>query len=464
MPEYLAPGVYVEETTLKKEVAQVETSIPAFIGFTEKKRNAFLRIHSFEEYRKVFGRPFFELPDFETDGESVSVAKNETIPSSPSYKMYYVVKHFFANGGTSCFISSAGLYKDKLTYGRLFKALERLERESFADLIVLADVHSLESESDQFKLKKAALTVASRSANCLYICDINHSATDIDDARKKIRDFRSGIGNENLKYGAAYFPNLTTTLIHEFDEQDVRVNYQRGKLVLRHSERTIKRFPEKEDESLYHREKGKFRKTYHKILKMIKTVNLELPPSGAVAGVFKGTDSATGVWKAPANVSLHQVIKPAVNITDALQQEMNIHQSGKSINAIRMFDGKNTLIWGARTLAGNDNEWRYISVRRLAGMIRQSIEQAAGWTAFEMNDATLWSGMKSQITGFLEKLWREGAFQGSKPQEAFFVKAGLGLTMTEADVSEGRVLVEIGLAALRPSEFIILQIELKAKT
>jgi uncharacterized protein len=183
-----------------------------------------------------------------------------------------------------------------------------------------------------------------------------------------------------------------------------------------------------------------------------------LPPSPAVAGVYATVDRTRGVWKAPANVSLAAVIGPTIKITSEAQESLNIDPTaGKSINVIRAFAGKGTLIWGARTLAGNDNEWRYVSVRRLFNMIEESTQKATAFAVFEANDATTWLKVKAMIDSYLYGLWEQGGLAGSTPEAAYFVNVGLGKTMTPQDVLEGRMIVEIGVAAVRPAEFIILR-------
>jgi len=183
-----------------------------------------------------------------------------------------------------------------------------------------------------------------------------------------------------------------------------------------------------------------------------------LPPSGAVAGIYAFTDRTRGVWKAPANISISSVNGPSLKIDAKQQEDMNVDvNAGKSINAIRPFSGKGTLIWGARTLAGNDNEWRYISVRRFFNMVEESVKKSTYWAVFEPNDANTWIKLKAMIENYLIQKWRDGALQGVKPEHAFFVKVGLGETMTAQDILEGRMNVEIGMAVVRPAEFIILK-------
>ncbi len=165
------------------------------------------------------------------------------------------------------------------------------------------------------------------------------------------------------------------------------------------------------------------------------------------------------VWKAPANISLNSVISPTVPISDADQQSLNVDvNAGKSINAIRTIPGRGTLIWGARTLAGNDNEWRYVAVRRFFNMVEASVKKSTAWVVFEPNAAPLWTKVKHMIENYLIQKWREGALMGAKAEHAFFVNIGLGQTMTAQDIAEGRMIVEIGMAAVRPAEFIILKL------
>lgn len=196
---------------------------------------------------------------------------------------------------------------------------------------------------------------------------------------------------------------------------------------------------------------------YANIVRAIRRENIVLPPSGAIAGIYAAVDEDRGVWKAPANVSVASVVGPVVKIDDRDQEGLNIDTTaGKSINAIRAFTGKGTLVWGARTLAGNDNEWRYIPVRRFFNMVEESVKKATAFAVFEPNDARTWSKVRALISNYLVEKWKEGALQGATPEEAFFVKVGLGLTMTAEDILNGFMKVEIGMAVVRPAEFIIL--------
>ena len=197
---------------------------------------------------------------------------------------------------------------------------------------------------------------------------------------------------------------------------------------------------------------------YKLILTGVGNSMTSMPPSGAVVGVYAATDRTRGVWKAPANISLANVISPSVIFSKIELENLNVDAvAGKSINAIRSFLGKGTLIYGARTLAGNDNEWRYISVRRFFNMVEESTKNATEAFVFEPNDANTWVKVQAMIENFLSTLWRQGALQGMKPEHAFYVAVGLGKTMTALDILEGRMIIEIGMAAVRPAEFIILR-------
>ena len=204
--------------------------------------------------------------------------------------------------------------------------------------------------------------------------------------------------------------------------------------------------------------KSSYTADYNAIKLALEAETITLPPSAAIAGVYARTDRERGVWKAPANVSLAAVLGPQQRITDEEQKELNVDATaGKSINAIRSFQGKGTLVWGARTLAGNDNEWRYISVRRLFNTIEESTQKATSFAVFEANEASTWLKVQAMIGNYLHGLWQQGALAGSAPELAYYVEVGLGKTMTPQDVLEGRMNIEIGIAAVRPAEFIILK-------
>lgn len=194
------------------------------------------------------------------------------------------------------------------------------------------------------------------------------------------------------------------------------------------------------------------------IVRAIASNYITLPPSSTIAGVYARVDNDRGVWKAPANVSLNNVVGVAELIDNKEQASLNVDTvAGKSINIIRPFTGKGILVWGARTLAGNDNEWRYVPVRRFYIMAEESIRKATEQFVFEPNDANTWTRIQAMIENFLVQQWKAGALTGAKPEQAFYVRVGLGQTMTAQDILEGRMNIEIGMAVVRPAEFIVLK-------
>ena len=189
-----------------------------------------------------------------------------------------------------------------------------------------------------------------------------------------------------------------------------------------------------------------------------------LPPSGGMAGVYTRVDNSIGVFKAPANTGISSVISPVLDLTSADQEDLNVPLDGKAVNAIRAFPGRGVLIWGARTLDGNSQDWRYISVRRTIIMLEQSIKFGCLAYVFEPNSAPTWVTVKNMITNFLVNQWKAGALVGAKPEEAFSVDVGLGSTMTADDILNGFMNVTIKVALVRPAEFIVITFQQKMQT
>jgi Phage tail sheath protein FI len=172
-------------------------------------------------------------------------------------------------------------------------------------------------------------------------------------------------------------------------------------------------------------------------------------------------DNTRGVWNAPANVSINNVISPVIQINNNEQAELNAPIDGKSINAIRSFTGKGVLVWGARSLDGNSTDWRYIPVRRTCIMIETAVAAALQQFIFEPNDANTWINIQALIENYLTELWKQGALQGAKPEHAFAVQIGLGKTMTNTDLLEGMLRVQIMISVVRPAEFLVLSFQQK---
>ncbi|HEU0014842.1 MAG TPA: phage tail sheath C-terminal domain-containing protein, partial [Longimicrobium sp.] len=181
-----------------------------------------------------------------------------------------------------------------------------------------------------------------------------------------------------------------------------------------------------------------------------------LPPGAAVAGLVTKVDAAEGPWVSPANVALTGVTQPTYPLTDSQQQGLTVPPDGRSVDAIRAFAGRGTVVWGGRTLDGNSNDYRYIQVRRTIIYIEQSIKNALEQFVFAPNDASTWTAVVSMVSAFLQQVWGLGGLVGSRPSEAFTVTCGLGSTMTSQDVLDGSMIVEVSVAVVRPAEFIEL--------
>jgi len=178
-----------------------------------------------------------------------------------------------------------------------------------------------------------------------------------------------------------------------------------------------------------------------------------VPISAAMAGIYCSTDETRGVWKAPANVAIRGSVQPQFKMTDDLQGQFN---KGLAINMIRTFDNRGPIVWGARTLDDSDS-WRYISVRRLFNSAERDIASAMRSMVFEPNNQPTWEKVRSAVTNYVHRLWRQGALVGTTEKDAYFVAIGPGVTMTSDDIAQGKMIIKVGMAAVRPAEFIILQ-------
>jgi phage tail sheath protein FI len=447
---YKTPGVYVEEISkFPPSVAQVETAIPAFIGYTAKgPKNEPTRITSLMEYQTIFGEAKPEENFTVSILDNVVTAAKGTISS---FKMYYAMQMFFANGGGPCYIVSVGNYTKPglvantvvdvlVEFDKLNGGLELLVKEDEPTLIAFPDVEAL-INANAHSLYNNALNQAEKMGDRFVIMDVIGGVT----------AFRAGVNVTGLKYGAAYHPTLETVLSYSFNDVDVKITSYKETVnnALVDVTPAVAKLSELKDKNSA---------LYNQAKKAIASHRVVLAPSSTMAGVYAKTDSTVGVWKAPANVGLNYVVAPTEKISSEAQESLNVDPtSGKSINAIRSFTGKGTLVWGARTLDGNDNEWRYVPVRRFFNMVEESVKKATERFVFESNDAKTWVRVKTMIENFLNQQWMSGALAGSSPEAAYYVSVGLNETMSAQDILEGRMNIEIGMAAVRPAEFIVLR-------
>jgi hypothetical protein len=179
---------------------------------------------------------------------------------------------------------------------------------------------------------------------------------------------------------------------------------------------------------------------------------LDVPPSGAVAGIYARSDIERGVHKAPANEVVLGITRFVTNVTYDRQSVLN----PEGVNALRFFEGRANRVWGARTIS-SDPEWKYVNVRRLFIYLEHSIDKSTQWAVFEPNNERLWGSIRQTIEDFLISVWRTGALMGTKPEEAFFVRCDR-TTMTQNDLDNGRMVCLIGVAPTYPAEFVIFRI------
>ncbi len=189
------------------------------------------------------------------------------------------------------------------------------------------------------------------------------------------------------------------------------------------------------------------------VMEPFSSMLVDAPPSGHMAGIWGRTDASRGVHKAPAN----ELVNGALNVGYRLTRDEQGRLNSNGINGIRLFAREGIRVWGARTLDSPDSEWRYLSVRRLFNMVEESIEEGTNWIVFEPNDPTLWKHVRRDIGAFLMRVWRDGALMGATPEEAFFVKCDAETNPAEV-VGAGQLVAQIGLAPVKPAEFIVFQI------
>lgn len=491
MAQMKTPGVYiVEKNAFPNSVVEVATAIPAFIGHTEFARDGNkdltgipFRISSMAEFHSYFGfAPTLQFgirtgePEEGEDANDVNVlfpggSCRLTMPKT-FYSLYYNMLLFYSNGGGPCYIVSVGDYKKDFDTTTFTNALLELKKEQEPTLIVTPEAVFMK-EAECFNIQTAALMHCGNDMkNRFAILDVFNGFKDANGA--VVKNFREKIGSNFLAFCASYYPWLNTSIVTEKDmtfhniEEDSQEAMQ--ELIMTQFKTKPGVSPEaiaelsdkfkalptlKEDEAeRFHTLLYQASPVYHSILReMRQRVNL-LPPSGSMAGIYTMVDNTRGVWKAPANVSVNNIVSPAFPITNADQEDLNVPMNGKSINAIRSFPGDGIKVWGARTMDGNSLDWRYINVRRTMIFLEESIKNAARAYVFEPNVATTWVNMRSMIDGFLRGVWKRGGLAGASPEDAYSIHIGLGDTMTPEDILEGILRITVLVAITRPAEFI----------
>ena len=434
-----------------------------------------------------------ENSDFVDHGYAYSLTQK-----SINFRLYSAIKFFYENGGAACYIMSVGPYdfkKSSISDTTAFTdAITMLEKEMEPTMLVIPDCMEVfdDNVTDQtqadylqqryanaYSLQNAMINHCGDMMDRVAILDIPGGFTEPVVGTTSVQQFRTSVEPENPKfnsYAAAYYPWLHTTVYQssEISFKNIdQASYEQVQQLLTNEFTDvntgiiladiipyIKAFDTDPDKV----ESGKVRKadsilqnlsgSYSLLMKGVMNHMNLIAPSAGMAGIYTSVDNNDGVWKAPANVGMQSTIKPAIAIDHAQQEDLNMPISGKSVCAIRAFVGRGNLVWGARTLDGNSNDWRYVNVRRTLIFLEQSVKDAAKAYVFAPNDATTWVNVKSMISNFLIGVWKQGGLVGPKPASAFSVSVGLGSTMTNDDIQNGIMRVSVKVAVSHPAEFI----------
>ncbi|AKH65179.1 MULTISPECIES: phage tail sheath C-terminal domain-containing protein [Photorhabdus] len=419
---YATPGVYIEEdASLSLSINTSPTAIPVFIGKFFKKdgsqpaKGSCIRIANWLDFTSQFSLSPAVSVQATGDGDEKTYTATVTATSLSAF----AVQHYFNNGGGVCYLLPlVETVPDEVT-----KELETLpdliEKQQEITLLVCPETNTALKQ----KVYDAVNSLLKDKVGYFLIADSTNGTTDKPTTQ--------------ADKTAVYYPDLVTSFTYSQPADD--------KIALHDytNANTLAALKTASPE-----EYAKAKKTINDALRATKII---LPPSAAVAGAYAATDVNRGVWKAPANLALNNA-KPSVALTDTDQGTMN--EAG--INVIRAFTGKGTLIWGSRTLDKTDN-WRYIPVRRLFNAAERDIKKAMRFAVFEPNSQPTWKRVQAAIDNYLYQLWQQGALAGNKPQEAYFVQIGKDITMSDTDIKQGKMIVKVGMAAVRPAEFIILQ-------
>ena len=511
------PGVYiVEKNAFPNSVVEASTAIPAFIGITEKACNGAdplagkpWKIASMSEFQQFFGgapqprfvlsvadapaaKAFFSIPS--PDGSKVLSVEDQSGP----FSLYYQMVMFFANGGGTCYIVSVGTYGEgkPVDKEKVAAALAALKKEQEITMVAVPEAASVADCKD---IQTQVLAHCGEMMNRFALLDVQPKAEANETMEQQIETFRTNVGANFLSYGAAYYPWLHTSVLSgkdidgaaltwDFTQaapdiapffgkdsrfpayfQSVFEEIRKGAGLSapaakggkeKAAEEASKKEPSLSGDQLdalknnLHNAFLQNSKGYQFIVDKVREKLNFLPPSAAMAGIYTMVDNTRGVWKAPANVSVNYVDSPAENIDNAQQEDLNMPMNGKAVNAIRVFPGEGIKVWGARTLDGNSQDWRYVNVRRTMMFLEESVKNAAKAYVFEPNVSATWMNVRAMIDNFLRSVWKRGGLAGSVPEDAYEIHVGLGDTMTPEDILDGVMRITVLVAVSRPAEFI----------
>lgn len=501
---YKTPGVYVvEQNAFPNSVVEVATAVPVFIGYTQVSQEGTqdvlkkpVRLSSMREFESIYGKASVSKLAFQ-NGTTPAQTKL-AYADEKRYLLWPCMRLFFDNGGGPCYVISVGHYQATPVINRTDlwndDLQDALERELEPTMIVIPEATQLESEDWQ-GVSVAATNHCIKMQSRITILDVvggdkgnPKQLTEANLISEHAAEFRK-INLTKPSYAVGYYPWLNTTI---FADEDVDFRAftpdARGQLCdaasaeavdlfgdgkpkatgIKNACDIIKGFDASKDPSdavmAAHQSLAIASPLYKATMHAARPMQNLLPPSAAMAGVYTNIDHLFGVFRAPANTGLASVASPSINITSAEQEDLNMPLDGKAINAIRTLPGRGLTIWGARTLDGNSQDWRYVNVRRTMIMLEQSIKAAAQAYVFQPNTETTWVTVSAMISNYLTNKWKDGALMGSTPEQAFSVDVGLGTTMSSNDILDGYMRVTIKVAIVRPAEFIELTFVQKMQT
>lgn len=400
MPTFSTPGVYVEETPLRAPAIQgVGTSTCAFVGPTHSgpAEPPTQALASYAEFEALYGG----LQDLVFEGMAGPVC----------HHLAHAARAYFDNGGRRLHVARA------FTPGALPGTQRAPDANAYA-----AALQSLDALDD-------VATVAAPGHSAWYVTGQP--------------DLYKGIRQALLAHVSAPQRHRVAVLDAPPDIGLTALKALRAEVDCSHA-------------ALYHPWVVVANPRYDPQAGPGSTepAELTLPPSGFVCGIYARSDTERGVHKAPANEVVVGALRFSVAIGQAGQEILN----PLGVNCLRAFTGRGNRVWGARTLS-SDPEWRYVNVRRYVDYLEASIERSLQWAVFEPNAEPLWARVRGVVSDFLLTGWQAGALLGSKPQDAYFVRCDRS-TLTQADLDQGRLVCELGVAMLKPAEFLILRIAL----
>lgn len=516
------PGVYINElNAFPNSVVPVATAVPAFVGYTPQASyqgksytSVAQKISSFAEFQAFYCYPDPPAPASPAKqyNPQYYLVRQKSRPVSNSdyliidgayyclvpdpntiYYLYNSIRLFYENGGGDAYIISVGSYgapsgkplqpgaqivNPNVKLNDLLGGLELLKNETEPTMYICPEA-TLLTVADNGTLMQQMLLLCTETQTAMAIFDvIGANNPDPIMYTNDIANFRNNTGSMGLNYGTAYYPFIGTTIMQNSDIDYTNLfggdvtqlspllnpadnpNPAVATILTNIQNPSSKLTVAQNNNALLNASK-----TYSIIINHVLADANILPPSGAMAGVITNTDNMVGVWEAPANVSIAGVASLPIKLSESQQASLNVDAvSGKSINAIRFFNGLGILVWGARTLDGNNQDWRYIPVRRTVTYIEQSCKLAAQAYVFEPNDNNTWVAVRAMIGSFLTNVWKQGGLMGASAADAFSVSCGLGTTMTADDILNGYMNVVIKIAVVRPAEFIVITFQQQMAT